>query len=148
MAGFLDDGYGVSEERRSRLIKRVLLALLVVIVVGGIGTFMLYDFRQERQVKRFFERLQAGDYTAAYELWGCTQAKPCRAYPMRAFMQDWGPQSPHGGLKGYSIARSRTCGNGVIITVNIPEQQQERLWVDRQSLVVGFSPFPTSNCRR
>jgi hypothetical protein len=40
------------------------------------------------------------------------------------------------------IARSRSCGSGVILTVDLPASRQEKLWVQRDDLTIGFSPFP------
>ena len=58
---------------------------------------MFHNYREERQVKSFFGLLGAHDYKAAYALFGCTDAKPCRYYPFDKFMEDWGPnERPHG----------------------------------------------------
>ena len=103
---------------------------------------MFYNYRQEGQVKRFFALLAAHDYQSAYALWGCTEAKPCRDYPITAFMQDWGPQSGRADVASPHIAKSRSCGSGVILTVDFGNNREERLWVERRDLTIGFSPFP------
>ena len=41
-----------------------------------------------------------------------------QGYPMESFLQDWGPQSEHADVSGYRISKSRSCGSGVILTVN------------------------------
>lgn len=138
MASYLDQ-YGAGEERRAKIVKAVLFSLLAVIVIGGPLTFYLWDWRQEHQVSKFFDLLAAKDYTAAYALWGCTAAKPCSGYSMAAFLQDWGP--PH-DVSHPKITRSRSCGSGVIITVDYGNNQQEHFWVQRDDLTVGFSPYP------
>jgi hypothetical protein len=138
MAGYLDQ-YGTGEERREKLIKKSLIALAVLIVVGGPLLYIFHNYRQERQVKKFFSLLAARDYKDAYALWGCTDAKPCPAYPMSAFMEDWGPDKRNPTT--YKITRSKSCGSGVILTVDFGNQK-DQLWVQRDDLLIGFSPFP------
>ncbi len=140
MAGYLDH-YGAGEERREKIIKRVALLLVAVVVVGGIAFFVFHNYRQEHQVSQFFELLQAHQYDAAYKMWIRTDADR-QAYPMTSFMQDWGPQSPHADVSDFKISRSRSCGSGVILTVDFGKSQQEKLWVQRGDLTIGFSPLP------
>lgn len=137
MAGYLDQ-YGVGDERREKITKAIVYSLIAIIVIGGPLLFIFHNYRQENQVKTFFRLIEAHDYKAAYALWGCSEAKPCEGYPMAAFMQDWGQRD----VAGYRITRSRSCGSGVILTVDFGKNQLERLWVQRNDLIIGFSPFP------
>lgn len=89
-------------------------------------------------MKRFFTLLAAHDYRDAYALWGCTDAKPCSGYPMTSFMDDWGKADP----SNMHISRSRSCGSGVILTVDFGKDREEKLWVQRDDLTIGFSPLP------
>jgi hypothetical protein len=57
-------------------------------------------------------------------------------------MRDWGPESGHKDVSDYKITRSRSCGNGVILTVDFKGSQQEKLWVKRDDLAISFSPLP------
>jgi hypothetical protein len=143
MPGYLDQ-YGVGEERREKIIRTVIIALVAVVIIGGIAYFFLKDYRQENQVKTFFRLLEKHDYQGAYALWGCTDAHPCRDYPMQSFLQDWGPQSAHADLSSARVAKSRSCGSGVIITVDYDKKsgKEDKLWVERDSLILGFSPWP------
>lgn len=138
MSGYLEQ-YGAGDERRNRIVKIVVVSLLAVLVIGGPLLFIFHNYRQESRVNQFFQRLQAKDYQGAYVLWGCTEAKPCGAYPLTAFMQDWGPPRD---VSQAHISRSRSCGSGVILTVDFGGNQQEKLWVERSDLTIGFSPFP------
>ena len=139
MAGYLDQ-YGAGEERRGKIIKTVVLSLVAVIVIGGILLFNFHNIREERRVKQFFNDLGSHDYKAAYALFGCTDATPCRYYPFDKFMEDWGPSSGHTGYENARITRSRSCGSGVLLTVDFGNNRQEKLWVERKDMSVGFPP--------
>jgi hypothetical protein len=142
MPGYLDR-YGQGEERREKILKTIALTATCLAVAGGILFFIFHNYRQEQQVRRFFDLLASHDYKGAYALWGCTDAKPCSGYSFPNFLQDWGPGSADGqGARSYRISRSRSCGSGVILTVNLGSNRQEKLWVERNDLVIGFSPFP------
>jgi|SRR5882672_2479363 hypothetical protein len=140
MPGYLDQ-YGAGEERREKTIKTIVISVVAVAVLAGILFFVFHNYSQEKQAKRFLELLAAHDYKGAYATWNCTDAKPCTGYPFSSFMQDWGPESGHKDVSGYRIARSRSCGTGVILTVTFNKGQEEKLWVQRDDLAVSFSPF-------
>lgn len=140
MAGYLDQ-YGAGEERREKIIKILGFSLLAVLVAGGILFFIFHNYAQEHVVTRFFERLQAHDYQGAYEMWVRT-ADDRKSYPFQAFMRDWGPQGEHPDVSNFRIAKSRSCGSGVILTVDFGNKQEEKLWVQRNDLTIGFSPLP------
>ena len=138
MAGYLDH-YGAGDDRREKIIKWIVFSVLGLVLVGGPLVFQFYDYRQESQVKRFFRLLETHDYKAAYALWGCSDAQPCTGYSLNSFLDDWGPSRDTGNMR---ITRSRSCGSGVILTVNFDQNRQERLWVEKSNLTIGFSPFP------
>src|ERR1051325_2708453 len=140
MAGYLDQ-YGAGDERRIRIIKSLVFSALALVVLAAVTFFVFHNYRQERQVKRFFELLQAHNYQSAYDLWVKNESDR-RAYPFTSFMQDWGPQSPHADVNNFRISRSRSCGSGVILTVDFGRNQHEKLWVERDDLTIGFSPLP------
>lgn len=141
MAAYLAN-YGAGEEQRERTIRRLIITAIVLLVAGGILYFFLKNFRQERQARKFFELLAKQDYKTAYAMWGCTDAKPCRDYPFQNFLDDWGPNSAHKNARSYHIKRSRSCGSGVILTVDFGGSQEDKLWVERGDLTIGFSPWP------
>jgi hypothetical protein len=138
MAGYLDQ-YGVGDERREKIFKTLAIAVVVLVVIGGPLLFIFHDYRQESQVKQFFKLLEAHQYKEAYALWGCTDAKPCQGYDMGRFMEDWGPGKAD--VSNFRIERSRSCGSGVILTVDFDKNRQEKLWVQRDDLTIGFSPL-------
>ncbi len=152
MAGYLDH-YGAGEERREKRIKLLVITALAVVIAAGVLYFIFKNYRQERQVNRFFDLLAHQDYQAAYALWGCSAATPCRDYQFPAFLQDWGPQSEHANPKSFHISKTRSCGSGVIVTVDSSgdssgdsskgaNKQEDKLWVQRDDLTLGFSPLP------
>ena len=144
MAGYLDH-YGAGEERREKTIKRLVLTAVVVVIAAGVLFLIFKNYRQERQVNRFYGLLSRQDYQAAYVLWGCTAANPCRDYQFTEFMKDWGPRSEHADAKSFHITKTRSCGSGVIVTVDSGKganQQEDKLWVQRDDLTIGFSPLP------
>jgi len=139
MAGYLDQ-YGAGEERRGKIIRNLVIAAVTLVVVGGSLFFYFHNWREERQVMNFMNLLNAKDYKAAYALFGCTDQKPCRYYPFDKFMEDWGPASGHTGYNQARITRSRSCGSGVLLTVDYGKSQQEKLWVERVDKSIGFPP--------
>jgi hypothetical protein len=138
MAGYLDQ-YGVGDERREKIIKTVALSVIAAVVVGGVLFFVYHNFPEERRVDQFFALIDNRDYKAAYALFGCTEAKPCRYYPYEKFMEDFGPASGR-SFSGAHITRSRSCGSGVLLTVNFAKDEPEKLWVERADMSVGFPP--------
>jgi hypothetical protein len=159
MAGYLDH-YGAGEERREKRIK-------LFVIVGACALALLFlwfllfvwdktevlraapvarlaqvlrNHRQESRVNEFFDLLKRQDYKAAHALWGCTDAHPCKDYAFPEFMKDWGPSSSRGAT--HTIPKSRSCGSGVIVTVDSGANQEDSLWVQRDDLTIGFSPFP------
>src|ERR1035437_57048 len=139
MTGYLDQ-YGAGEERRGKIVKTVVIALVALVVIGGGLIFNFYHFREERQGRQFVVHLGARNYRAAYALFACTEAKPCPYYPFDKFMEDWGPNSGHAGSGEARITRSRSCGSGVLLTVDYGTNRQEKLWVERRDMSIGFPP--------
>src|SRR5689334_19536787 len=124
MPGFLDQ-YGTSDARREKVIKIIWISFASAAVLAGVLFFIFHNYQQERQVKRFLELLGSHDYSSAYALWVRTD-QDRRGYPMDTFMQDWGPKSSHGDVGAARIVKSRSCGSGVILTVDFGGNQLER----------------------
>jgi hypothetical protein len=141
MPGYFDQ-YGAGDERRIKIIRTVAISLVSLLVGGGVLFFVFHNYREERQVKQFFASLASHDYKAAYALFGCTDVRPCPQYPAEKFMEDWGPGSGRSDLSNFRISKSRSCGSGVIMTVDFGRNHQDKLWVERQDMSIGFSPFP------
>ena len=160
MPGYLDQ-YGAGDERREKRNQRILIGGAVAAALLFLWFFffvwdktevlraqpvarlaqILRNHRQESRVKTFLDLLSRRDYQAAYALWGCTAANPCKDYVFAEFLKDWGPGSPR-NTASYAIPRSRSCGSGVIVTVELDRQKEDALWVQRNELTIGFAPFP------
>ena len=146
MPGYLDR-YGEGHEQRAKRNRLIVIAVLGVLLVGGGLYFGLRNYRQKSRVKEFIGMLQKGDYAGAYRLWGCTESKPCPAYPFTKFMEDWGPQSPNARIPSFEIAKSRACGSGVIVSVNLGGNREERFWVENRDMTIGYSPWSVCPAR-
>jgi hypothetical protein len=159
MAGYLDE-YGAGDERREKRTKLfIILGAVVLILLFLWYFFFVWDkteilrveslarlaqiarnHRQESRVKEFAGFLQKQDYKSAYALWNCTDAHPCKEYPFPEFLKDWGPQSSRNAAQ-FSVPKSRSCGSGVIVTIDLGPGHEDALWVQRSDLTIGFSPF-------
>ena len=140
MPGYLDN-YGVSEAKHEKKVHRILLIVLAVVVAAGGIYLLVRDYREKRQIARFFDLLRQKQYQDAYRMWGCDPAKPCRDYNFEKFLSDWGPQSSHADLSRVHIRRTRSCDGGVIQIVDFAPNDEVLLYVDRQRLELSFSPF-------
>ncbi len=144
MSSYLE-AYGSLEERKAKRgtqVKRGILLLIVLLVLGGLGYTLFRNYREEAQVKAFLEQLRKPDYQAAYRMWGCTDATPCRDYPVQKFMDDFGPKGGHADASSAHIGLSQSCGTGVILRVDYNDAAPVPLWVERSTHVVSFAPWP------
>ena len=135
------DGYGIADARREKIFKAAVITLLVSVAAGSLLYVWFKNYPQELRVKQFLAQLQAGNYERAYAFWGCSIEQPCPTYPYDAFLADWGEKSPLGPVKAFSLGRSSEQGTGVIIEVEINGKPWPELWVEKESGVVGFSPY-------
>jgi hypothetical protein len=137
MAGFLDQ-YGAGDERRARNIKIVVLSVVSLAALSGILYFFFHNYRQESQVRRFCQLLAAGNYQAAYAMWSSTDDER-KAYPMAAFMEAWGP--PAVEVHGFDVLDAESCGNTVIVDVDLGKAGDRKVWVNRNTLEFSFPPY-------
>jgi hypothetical protein len=151
MAGYLDQ-YGAGDERREKMNRWLFIAGGVVLGALAIWWFLfgwdkseivrephvarlvqkLRHHGQENEVRQFLDLIRNHQYEAAYRAWG-----PNNDYPFNKFMEDWGQRN----LSSYDIVRSRSCGSGVVITVEFQKGAEENLWVQKADRTIGFSPF-------
>jgi len=111
-------------------------------VLGAILYGVFKNYGEEQKAKAFVALLRSQDYAAAYQMWGCTDAHPCREYSLEKFMADWGPKSPHADQSSAKIGVSQSCGSGVVIRLDYKGAEPMPLWVERASKIISFSPWP------
>jgi hypothetical protein len=146
MSGYLDD-YGVSDARREKIRKRVILAAVVVLCIAGILYFQFRNYREESQLKSFRSLLEAKNYSEAYMLWGCSEAEPCPHYNYEKFLEDWGPDSDYSDISASTVEQTRTCKEGIIQTWKFGEDDAVWLYVEHGDRVISFAPWPMCNPR-
>jgi hypothetical protein len=154
MAGYLDQ-YGAGDERREKRNRWLIITAGVVLAVLVLWWFLygwdkseivreshvarlvqkLRHGSQESEVRHFLELVKNHQYEAAYRLWGAS-----KDYPFNNFMEDWGPQNQR-NVNSFEIVRSRSCGSGVVVTVEFQKGSEESLWVQNNDRTIGFSPF-------
>lgn len=144
MAGYLEE-YGVADERRSRVVRRIFISAGVVAVCGVVYLAlpllsMLIPPLSPGwwHVRSFMSDLQRHDYAAAYRQWGCT--RPCDGYSYQDFMADWGPKGQYAGAATGSIKKVRPCGDGTVVVVEWPGDNQT-LWYRSTDSSLTFWPW-------
>ncbi|MEQ1949082.1 MAG: hypothetical protein ABL995_17960 [Bryobacteraceae bacterium] len=144
MAGFLDQ-YGVDDARKERKVKRLVLSIIAVLILGAAAFFFFRNFPEERLVKQFFSLLKEKKYQDAYALWGCTAQTPCRYYGPERFNEDWGPDGLYKNPDALKLNVVDACGDGplgeaVVFGYSYPGVEDFGLQVDRKTKFIGFAP--------
>jgi hypothetical protein len=147
MAGYLDN-YGAGEEARAKVVRAIALwggiAVGVAAVLLFVFHFVIPNRAEQAKVRGFFQLLAARDYQRAYVLWGCTEAAPCREYPLTSFMRDWGPEAVPPG--DFQVLDGESCGSGVIVDVYAGKAGDKKVWVDRKDTSLSFLPPGIDRC--
>jgi hypothetical protein len=141
MPGYLDS-YGVADERRGRMVKRLAIWGLTVVLVSCVAYLYFRTWREEKVVKQFLTALSRQDFQGAYKMWGCTQDTPCRYYPPEKFTEDWGPSTPYANAAVAKIDNIDYCDEGVVFSISYPRADSISLWVETSSDVISFAPWP------
>ncbi|HEX3684231.1 MAG TPA: hypothetical protein VHU83_16980 [Bryobacteraceae bacterium] len=132
--------YGESDERRGRVIKRIILAAIVVVVVA-VGAYLFFQNFPEKQVARhFLADVNGGHFDQAYRDWGCSTEHPCKNYDYGRFMEDWGPSKKFSSP--WKIASVDGCRSFVTINVQAQGSELQSLAVERDNHTLGFAPAP------
>lgn len=144
MSGYLE-GYGAGEERRSKIVRNLIIGLALTLVAGLVGYFGFRNFTKRQKLDAFIEFLQKQDFKAAYATWGCTEATPCRDYSFERFLRDWGPESPAKNAASAKMINRATCGGifnvtGILRIYRFDPDYEVSLWVSSEDGNVGFAP--------
>lgn len=112
------------------------LLILVVVLIGVLVGYRLWDYSEERAVSRFLSTLEQGNYQEAYRLW-----QPSPSYSFDDFMRGWGERGDYGRIRSFEIIRSRSKGpNTVLVTVRINDVDPPLdLIVDRKTKGLAYS---------
>lgn len=144
MSSYLE-AYGAAEEKRVRKVRALKiygLALASALIAGLILYAVFKNYGEKQRAKQFVSLLQAGNYPAAYQLWGCSEAQPCRDYPFSKFLDDWGPKSAHANSGTAHIGLAQSCGTGVLIRLDYQGSVEPvPIWVERDSRTISFAPW-------
>jgi hypothetical protein len=145
MSSYLE-AYGAAEQHRARIIGIIKISSIVLgcaLVAGLILYGVFKNYSEEQRAKTFLGLLTAGNYPAAYAMWGCTDSHPCPQYPFAKFQEDWGPKSEHAGGSVAQIERPESCGSGVVILLDYKNPVDSvPLWVEHDTGVISFAPWP------
>jgi hypothetical protein len=145
MSSYLE-AYGAAEQHRARVLGFVKISSIILacaLVVGLILFAVFKNHSEEQRAKNFLALLGQHNDQAAYAMWGCTDSRPCPDYPFTKFQEDWGPKSEHANQTVAHIGLSQSCGSGVLIRLDYTASQEPvSLWVDRDSKVLSFAPWP------
>ena len=144
MGGFLE-GYGAGEERRSKILWRIVLGALAVVILATGLYFVLRGHGHKKVVAAFLDSLRRQDFQGAYQMWGCSPAHPCRDYSFERFLEDWGPKSPRSNAAAVSLKQTKYCGHGLIAFLDDGKGEETLLWVESKDMTLGFAPWPVCN---
>jgi len=139
--------YSPKETREPRSIWKYVLAVLGVLIVAGGIYWVLRDRGEISQVNAFVDDLKAKNYKSAYARFGCTDAKPCKNYPMERFLEDWGPMSPAAKTEKIKLIDRHSCSSSMIQTLDLGGGETVTLIVNRSNKTIGFSPWKVCNPR-
>lgn len=141
MSSFME-GYGETEARRGRILKRIAIVTLVAAIVGTSGYFYFRTFFQKRVAARFIDTVEAQDLDAGYSMW-CPAETPCRFYSRERYERDFGPEGTYRNIADAKTRYVDYCDSGVVLSYEYPGSSDLlALWVDRSTGIVSFAPWP------
>jgi hypothetical protein len=141
--------YDGSRETRNRNLLIGAGALVVLVIVIGLGGFMLghgwffSNLPIEHKVDTFFSAIEAKDYNKAFTIYTNDpdwQQHPDKHadYPLKRFTEDWTTESPAGGpILSHHVDISKTdgtgtFGSGVIVAVRVNGSKKIFMWYERK----------------
>ena len=139
MAGYLDE-YGVTDARRERLRKRIIIWGLLAVIIGTSAFFYFRNWGEERALGRFVTLLKQQKYQEAYQQWQTPDS--AKFYPPEKFAEDWGPTGVYKNAAGLQIRIVDSCNTGVVFEMAYPGADDFGLWVERQTKIISFAPWP------
>ncbi len=115
----------------------IVVAIVVAVIAGAIGTYNFINYREERSMSRFLAAVRAGEYKKAYSSWDLQDAH----YTMKDFMDDWGRNGYYGkALATAKISDSNSIRTAVIVYVRFEGFKTPIAFlVDKQTLKISYS---------
>lgn len=132
-------GYGVEEDRRNRIIKRIIIGAIVAAVLAWVFYLLFHNYTEKKTVNQFLAEINAHDYKAAYAKW-CNAANPCPYYDYGRFLQDWGPQKKVSSP--WKVASVESCKSFVTVNVQAAGAELQSLGVQRGTRTLMYAPAP------
>jgi hypothetical protein len=139
MPGYLDE-YGVKDSQRERRNKRIVIWGVVAVILVVSAFFYFRTWSEERTIDRFLTLLKEQKYQDAYKMWETPDS--ARLYPPEKFTEDWGPMGGYKNAAALHVQDVDYCGQGVVFNVAYPGSENFGLWVERQTGIVSFAPWP------
>jgi hypothetical protein len=136
--------YGEGDERRGRIIKRIVLTGVAVVVVAIAAYLFFHNFPEKQVARHFLADVNDGRYDQAYRDWGCATDHPCKNYDYSRFMEDWGKKFP----SPWKIASVDGCRTFVTVNVQAQGSELESLAIERADHSLGFAPSPECQERK
>ena len=132
--------YGIEDEHRGRVIKRLVLAGAAVIILAVAAYLFFHNYPEKRVAGKFLTLINSHNYKDAYREWGCTEQHPCPNYDFQRFLNDWGPGSK--ATSAWNVASVDGCKSFVTVNVQARGSELQSLAVQREDHSLGFAPSP------
>jgi len=135
------------EPRMARPIKDRLktpaVLVLTLLVVGG-GLYRFVNYREESRISAFLETVAAGRFEDAYALWDGDER-----YDLGDFLVDWGNEGFYTtDMESFDVIDSNNRGSSVIVYATVNEGFPIAILVDKETLLLSFSPENKYSGRR
>jgi hypothetical protein len=147
-------------ERRRQLLKRGVIAIVVVAIAIGVLGFWFRYYPEERAVDQFLTALEQKDYKKAFALWNADaeweqHTERYSRYTFGQFQLDWGPGGDWGEIKSHEVVdavapKSKlTEASGVVVAARINDRAEPAcIWVEKKTKAMSFSHIPCTFSRR
>ena len=135
------------DARKARMRRNIIIGIIIAIPFIAFFTWYNWNWFEEYRVNKFFQAVEAKDYSRAFGLWNNDpqwQQHPdqYKLYPYKEFVDDWGPTGEYGVISSAKILVTKQYGTGVVIGVRVNNNPKTLfLWVERKSKTIGFSPL-------
>jgi hypothetical protein len=147
-------------KRRQALLQKLLIALVLIGIVGGVLAFWFRHYPEQRAVDKFLTSIEQKDYKTAFAIWNADpeweqHADRYSNYTFGQFQLDWGPSGDWGEIKTHEVVdaiepKSKiTEASGVVVAARINARAEPAcIWVEKKTKALSFSHIPCSFSQR